>query len=186
LKKTPIILLCLWLGGLAVAQALPAPAASGLKAAVLAEFGVKKLKAKGKKAVLPFGEIDPHLVRIAEWVKQTAPGLAGEAGVRYGDLFQPNKPQCLFPLTNNVVRLAPEDALKGLTVFDQGGNRLGTFSNTYRYSREGERSYALVFFQFVTPEGILRKTGPDLLLDRFLVVWEDIRERKCLVEPLQE
>lgn len=187
MKQCLAILMCLWLGSVGAGQTDPGTSGAGRKAAVLDQFGQKKLKAKGKRAVLPFGEIDQHLVQIAKWIESSAapapdaPGqAAGEPGLTYGDLFRPNKPACLFPLTNNVVRLCPEDSLAGITVFDAEGNRLGTFSNKYRYSHEGERSFVLVFFQFLTPAGILRKTGPDLLLDHYLVVWEDIRERPCL------
>lgn len=160
------------------------PAAQG----VLAKFKPLKVKARGSHRVLRFEEIDRRLADLAAWLETDQAAVldpeapaGGPDTLRFADLFVPARPDTLFPLTNSVVRYVPESSLAGLTVFDSAGVAVGTFSNKYIYTRQGERRFTLHFFQYQTAAGTLRRTGPDLLLDRFSIRWQELADKPCLV-----
>lgn len=179
------------LAGAAFSQTVPADTAAGdpaLRSAVLKEFPPKKIKARGPQHVLRFEDIDRRLADAAGWMEQRQTALPDPeaskgtpVSVRFGELFQPARTDALFPLTNSVIRYVPESSLAGLTVFDGTGTPMGSFSNKYPFTRSGPQNYTLWFFQYQASDGHLRRTGPDLLLDRFSVRWLDIADKPCLI-----
>ena len=184
----------LMLGGLTVtslSQTGPAAPTAGDPAArpdVLKQFPPKKIKEHGPQHLLRFENVDRRLADVAAWMEQRQTALPDPESskgtpvtVSFAELFQPARTDALFPLTNSVVRWVPESSLAGLTVFDSTGTPMGSFSNKYPFTRSGASSYTLWFFQYQASDGHLRRTGPDLLLDRFSVRWLDIADKPCLI-----
>jgi len=182
------------LGGLAgtaysqTGPPVPAAGDSSIRQEVLRQFPPKKIKARGPQHILRFEDIDRRLADVAAWLEQRQAALPDPeapkgtpVSVSFAELFQPARSDALFPLTNNIVRTVPESSLTGLPVFDGTGTPMGTFSNKYPYTRSGAQSYTLWFFQYQSSDGRLRRTGPDLLLDRFSVRWLDIADKPCLI-----
>lgn len=179
------------LGSTALSQTGPAVLATGdpaVRQEVLKRFPLKKIKARGPQHILRFEDIDRRLTDIVTWMEQQQTALpdpeapkGAPVSASFAELFQPVRTDALFPLTNSVVRWVPESSLAGLTVFDSTGTPMGTFSNKYPFTRSGASSYTLWFFQYQSSDGHLRRTGPDLLLDRFSVRWLDIAGKPCLI-----
>lgn len=176
------------LEGIAVTWANASPVTASTPSTsreVLRLFGKKKIKVRGKLKVMRFEDIDRHLANILAWAaangletRESATGAQME--LRFSEIFQPVKDTAYFPLTNSVVKLVPESSLSTVRVFDPTGVALGTFSNKYPYTHTGSRTFTLFYFQYLTPEGQLRRSGTDLLLDRFLAPWPEIRDRPLL------
>ncbi len=183
-------------GAVALPQTAGNPSASGgaadIRTQLLQEFGRLKLKAKGKPKTLPFDAVDKRLQAVATRhaelaaVQAAAGPPAAPLQLTFAELFAPNRDDCFVALSNTVIRLMPERALADLTIYAPDARSVGTFSNTYTYSRTAASSYTLHFFQYRTPDGRLNKTGPDLLLDRFRARWTDVRDRVCLSLPATE
>jgi hypothetical protein len=179
------------LAGVAFAQSVPATPAAGdpsLRPDVLKQFPPKKIKAHGPQHILRFEDIDRRLADVAAWMEQRQAALPDPeapkgtpVSVSFAELFQPARTDALFPLTNSVVRWVPESSLAGLPVYDSTGTPMGSFSNKYPFTRSGTQSYTLWFFQYQASDGHLRRTGPDLLLERFSVRWLDVADKPCLV-----
>jgi hypothetical protein len=188
---TAVLMIVGWWVGWCAGQAVPASASGSpeaIRQSFRQQFPPKKIKPHGPHRILRFEDIDRRLAEATAWLEQNrlemAAGETAEDGkvvFRFEDLFQPSRSDVLFPLSNNVLRLVPEASLAGLVVFDGTGTVLGTFSNKYPFTRQGERSFTLYFFQYQTSSGALRRTGPDLLLDRFSVRWQDVADKPCLV-----
>ncbi len=180
---------CLLSMFLTVAFAAVLPAGTrvdDLKKSLLARFGGTGLRFRTGK-ILRFEEVDRRLAEITSWLAgQGAEGLApGELRLTFGELFTAPSPQALFPLTNTVVRLAPEESLSGLTVRDERGRELGAYRFKYSFTSSKGKTYTLWCFQYETPEGRLQQTGHALLLDRWLALWPEIAARVlvCFPEP---
>ncbi len=179
------------LAGTVLSQTGPVAPAAGdpaARPAFLKQFPPKKIKVRGPQHLLRFEDIDRRIADVAAWMEQRQTALPDPeapkgtpATVSFAELFQPVRTDALFPLTNSVVRWVPESSLAGLTVFDGTGTPMGSFSNKYPFTRSGAQSYTLWFFQYQASDGHLRRTGPDLLLDRFSVRWLDIADKPCLV-----
>lgn len=179
------------LAGMALAQAVQATPPAGdpaVRPAVRQQFPPKKIKARGPQHILRFEDIDRRLADVVTWMEQRQTALPDPeapqgtpVSMSFAELFQPARSDALFPLTNSVVRWVPESSLAGLTVFDGTGTPMGSFSNKYPYTRSGAQSYTLWFFQYQASDGHLRRTGPDLLLDRFSVRWLDVAGKPCLI-----
>lgn len=158
--------------------------AQDTRAEFIALFGGKKIAADGGAHMLRYAEVDRHLAAMYDWLKEKGlseddPGFT----VTFGEIFAPTREDCLFPLTNQVLRGVRDSSLSGLAVLDSRGKRAGNFSNTYLYTRQGEFQFSLRFFQYTTQEGVLEKAGNDLLLDRFGVRWGDVRQVPLLSPP---
>ena len=170
---------------MAFAAVLPAGTrAEDLKRAALERFGGTGLRFRTGKT-LRFEEVDRRLAEITAWLaEQGAQGLApGELRLTFGEIFAVPSPQALFPLTNTVVRLAPEESLSGLTVRDERGRELGAYRFKYSFTSSKGKTYTLWCFQYETPEGRLQQTGHALLLDRWLARWTEIASRVLVRFP---
>lgn len=151
---------------------------------LLAQFGKAPLNYRGGR-LLRFEEVDRHLAAVMKWVgTQSWEGIPpGSLALTFADLFAAETSDTLLPLTNTVVRLAPEESLEGLPVRDEKGGVLGKYRYKYCYSRSGEQRYTLWFFQYETPEGRLQQTGNALLLDRYAARWSELKDRVLLSLP---
>ncbi len=110
-----------------------------------------------------------------------------ECQFTFGALFKvkSKKDQVVyFPLTNNVVRTVPETALQGLQVFNMEGKPLGQYDSRVPHEKSGgalaKKSYTLFSFQFKNPNGEFESVGGRLLLDEYLVKWDDIKDKVAI------
>ncbi|MFB3906387.1 MAG: hypothetical protein ACE15E_23330 [Acidobacteriota bacterium] len=110
-----------------------------------------------------------------------------ECDFTFSALFrvEPKKDQVIyFPLTNNVLRTVPEGVLRGLQVFNMEARPLGQYDSRVPHERSGgglaKKSYTLFSFQFKNPDGEYESVGGRLLLDEFLVKWDDIKEKVAI------
>ena len=160
----------LW-GGHLAAQDACSEVLQGLKLPV-------KMKTRGKPRMTQWEQIDSVLAKLTEKSQGRSCRLT------FGQVFTSDREGLLFPVTNSVLRLAPEDALLGLEVFNAKGEQLGRFRGRVRYDRSGGlyamESYSLFYFQFEDSEGKLQATGNRLLLGDFGVEWAKVRERVIL------
>jgi len=89
-----------------------------------------------------------------------------------------------FPLTNNVLRTVPEPAFEGLQVFNSEGKALGQYDSRVPHEKSGgglaKKSYTLFSFQYKNPQGEFEAVGGRLLLDGFLVKWDDIKDKVAI------
>ncbi len=137
-----------------------------------------KLKRRGKPSRARWEQIDKVLT-----------GLREKAGGRvcaltFEQVFRTKREELLVPLTNNLLKTVPEQALQGLAVMDQKGEPLGEYVGRVTYEKTGglvgRKSYVLYYFQFRDSEGQMQSTGNRLLLDYFLVRWADLKGRVAI------
>ena len=125
--------------------------------------------------------MDKVLTRVREAVRDEDCSLTLE------QLFRVRRPEIFFPLTNNLLRTAPEKSLQGAAVYSNDGERLGEFSNIVPYHRSGGlyavKGYTLHYFQYQDQDGGLHSSGTDLLLDNFLLKWSEIKDRVVISTP---
>ena len=134
-----------------------------------------KLKTRGRVQTARWEQVDEVLVGLDRDLKTL------DCEFRFNELFEMDRQELYFPLTNNVVRTVPESSLVGLTVFNPSEERLGIYVSRVRYTRTGglERTdtYTLYYFQYQDSEGSIHTSGSQLLLDSYRVRWSDIAER---------
>ncbi len=130
---------------------------------------------------LKWEEVD----KILSGIRQDLQGR--ECQFTFSALFQvkPKKDQVVyFPLTNNVLKTVPENALQGLQVFGVEGKPLGQYDSRVPHEKSGgglaKRSYTLFSFQFKNPNGEFEAVGGRLLLDDYLVKWDDIKDKVAI------
>ena len=142
-----------------------------------------KLKTRGKPKRGRWENVDKVVTRVREAVEDKDCSLTLE------QLFRVRRQEIFFPLTNNLLRTIPEESLHGVSVYSSDGERLGEFSNIVPYHRSGGlyavRGYTLHYFQYQDEEGGLHSSGTDLLLDNFLLKWNDIKDRVLISTPRQ-
>ena len=134
-----------------------------------------KLKTRGKPYRARWGKVDEVITNLRRKVEGTSCSLT------LNQLFRPTKKELLFPLTNNLLRTTPDASLEGVEVFNQRGERLGQYANRVMYQRSGglysKSGYTLYYFQYKDSQGKLQSAGNQLLLDSYLVRWEDIKDK---------
>jgi len=194
-----ILSLCLLAFTVSAGMAPAAPSASSApdpaacKEALLDHFGQEKINTRHKPRILRYEDVDAHLAAILRWAESRDPAWVpaaeaapGDVILRFDEVFTPGKTPCFLPLTNNIVKQVPTASLQGLAVYEPSGDVLGTFAGTYEYTRTGVRAYTLICFQYERPDGRMQRSGTDLLLDRFVVSWEDVHDRPFLILRPQE
>lgn len=130
---------------------------------------------------LKWEEVDRILTNLHE-------GLQGRAcQFTFSALFQvkSKKEQVVyFPLTNNVLRTVPEGSLHGVQVHSMEGKPLGQYDSRVPHEKSGnalaKRSYTLFSFQFKNPSGEFESVGGRLLLDEYLVKWDDVKDKVAI------
>lgn len=134
-----------------------------------------KLKTRGKPARARWEQVDVVVSKLRE----SLPGKS--CAFTFGQVFRSDKKEVYFPLTNNLVRTVPEEALKSIKVFSQEGYDLGEYEGRVAYERSGglyvKNAYRLYYFQFKDKRGELQSTGNRLLLDNFVARWDDLKDR---------
>ena len=137
-----------------------------------------KLKTQGKPSRARWDQVDKVMTSLGkrlqgidcEWI--------------FGEIFRTGKKELYFPVTNNLVRQVPEGVLAGLQIFDQEGESIGEYEGRIAYERSAglyiKEGYTLYYFQFKNNEGELQSTGNRLLLDKFLVRWDDLKGRRAI------
>lgn len=137
-----------------------------------------KVKTRGKPKRVRWEKVDEVLTKLREATEGQACHFS------FGQVFRVDPETVFFPLTNNLLRTVSEEALQGVQVFATDGAPLGEFAGRVVYERSGglyaQRSYALHYFQFKDLGGNLQSSGNRLLLDDFLVKWQDLKDRPLL------
>ncbi len=131
-----------------------------------------KLTTRGKPSRARWDQVDKVLTSLLEKLE------AKKCEFTFDQTFKTTKLQLYFPLTNKVLKTVPKDSLKGVPVFNHAGQLLGQYANRFSYERTGglyrKKTYRLYCFQFRDTRGRLQSSGNRLLLDYFLVKWENI------------
>jgi hypothetical protein len=135
----------------------------------------KKMKTRGKPKVCKWEDVDEMLSELSERFNGT------DCKLTFGEIFRHKDEDVYFPLTNSAVRIAPEEAFTGLTVFTKEGFELGPYAGRVRYERSGglyaRKSYQLYYFQYNDSAGKMQSVGNRLLLDEFVVKWPGLLDR---------
>lgn len=135
----------------------------------------KRVKTDGRHDVAKWQDIDKLLNELAQVSEGT------NCNFTFSEIFRIEEESPLFPLTNSVIRVVPEESLKGVPVFNKEAEKIGSFAGQVRYERTGglyaRRSYTIYYFQYEREDGKLDSAGGggQLLLDRYLTKWGDIK-----------
>lgn len=137
-----------------------------------------KLKTRGRPVRARWEQVD----KVVTELRNSLQGKACEW--TFGQVFKTGKEELYFPLTNNLIRTAPEGTLKGLNIFDREGKGVGDYERRVTYERSGglyvKKGYTLYYFQYKDAKDELYTTGNRLLLDNYLVKWDDLAERTII------
>ncbi len=100
----------------------------------------------------------------------------------YNKLFRVKKPDSLLPLTNSILKYAPEKALMDQPIFPlKGKHPIGVFAGVFFYERAGTlatgSTYKLALFQYVDSHGQMQTPADKLLLDSYGVPWEKVESQ---------
>ncbi len=140
-----------------------------------------RVKTSGKPKAANWGRVNKIIGEHLWESKQLE-----DCEVSFQQVFSPNRPDAYFPILFNLLRLVPEDSLKGMEVFTRDGTLLGHFSNVVLFERRGARSFQAPYFQFRDDQGELQSAGKPYLIDipskqpLFMLKWEDIRGKALL------
>ena len=138
-----------------------------------------KFKTRGKPRVGKWEDVDKVLNALDKKLEVM------QCSFTFSEVFKQNREDVYFPVTNSVVRIVPEDSLMGLTVFTKEEFELGEYAGAVRYEKSGglyaQKSYSLFYFQYMGKDSNLHSVGSRLLLDDFVVKWDDIKDRVAVV-----
>jgi len=101
--------------------------------------------------------------------------LAAHA-IPYNQVFRVKETKALLPLSNSLLKFLPVNSLMDLPVFNNSGNRVGTFSGVYIFEKAGTLSGNMQrhsLFQFTDPSGNMQSSPDHLLLDSYGVPWKE-------------
>jgi len=177
-----VVLLSVLMTPFAAGQQMATPPEKGSCEELTVKYKLPKEVGKRKGPDrLKWEDVDRTLTDIRE-------NLQGrECQFTFSGLFhvKTKKDQVLyFPLTNNVLRTVSEGALQGLQVFSMEGKPLGQYDSRVPHEKSGgglaKRSYTLFSFQFKSPNGEFESVGGRLLLDEYLVKWDDIKDKVAI------
>lgn len=149
---------------------------TGLAFAAPESMQPKKIKSRGKPRVAKWQDVDATLAKLGNLDSKSKP-----TNLLFKDIFSMDD-SVLFPLTNSVLKYAPDASLVNVPVYNKKGELLGKFASKYVYEKtgglQGRRSYSLVYFQYVDKNNQNQTSGgAGLLLDSFCVKWGDIKDR---------
>ena len=135
-----------------------------------------KAKTRGKPKVIKWELVDKTMDSLDKFE-----GASSLCQLTFEQIFKTDRDDLYFPLTNTVIRLAPEGTFDGLKFYTKDEVEQGTFENRVTFERTGglyaRNSYQVYIFQYTTPSGRLMKIGPQLLLDNFVFKWKDIKDK---------
>lgn len=144
-------------------------------AGVLQELKLpKKVKTRGKPKVAKWEDVDKILSQVSKLTEGKACTFSVD------QLFATKKDDIFFPLSNSVIRVAPEHAFEGIQIFAKEGDEIGKFLGRVKYERSGglyaSGSYELYYFQYEDAEGGRFTVGNRLLLGDYVVRWNDVKD----------
>ena len=143
-----------------------------------------ELKTRGRPRRARWEQIDRVLTELS------ADPQGRGCGFTFSQIFRSDREEIFIPVTNNLVRVAPEETLRGIALYHQSGELVGEYSGRVSYSRKGglyrTQSYTLYHFQFRDTQGELQSTGTHLLLDHYLARWQDLQDRLAIALNLPE
>jgi hypothetical protein len=135
----------------------------------------QNVRSGGNPRILRWQQVDKTLNELTRRLE----GL--ECEFTFGELFRTGRDDVLFPLSNSVIRIAPEGTFSGLPVFTKEGHELGTYEGRVRYERSGglyaAESYSLYYFQYRDAQEKIESVGSRLLLGDFAVPWTELVDR---------
>lgn len=135
-----------------------------------------KAKTRGKPRVVRWELVDKTMNSLDQ-----LEGVSAECKLTFGEIFESDRENLYFPLTNTLIRVAPEGTFNGLKFYSRDEVEQGTYEHRITFERTGglyaRNSYQVYIFQYTTPSGRLMKIGPQLLLDSFVLKWEDIKDK---------
>jgi hypothetical protein len=105
--------------------------------------------------------------------------LAAHA-IPYDKVFRVKETAALLPLSNSLLKFLPANSLMDLPVFNSSGARVGVFSGTYIFEKEGVLSGTLQrhsLFQYKDSAGNMQSAPDRLLLDSYGVAWKDAQSQ---------
>ncbi|UCF37713.1 MAG: hypothetical protein JSU96_02275 [Acidobacteriota bacterium] len=141
----------------------------------------KKIKTRGKPKVVKWEDVDKVLAELTERLQ------GSQCSLTFAQVFNPKgkEEELNFPLTNNLIRIAPENTFEGLPVKTKEGDLLGPYLGRARYERSGglyaSGGYSLYYFQYQREGGQPQSVGNRLLLGDFTVPWAGLKD-KVLVD----
>ncbi len=135
----------------------------------------QNLRSGGNPRILRWQQVDKALNELTQRLE----GM--ECQFTFGELFRVRRDDVLFPLTNSVIRIAPEGTFAGLPIVTRDGLELGEYENRVRYERSGglyaRESYSLYYFQYRDDEDKIHSVGSRLLLGEFAVPWKEVADQ---------
>ena len=98
----------------------------------------------------------------------------------YNQVFRVKSAEAMLPLTNSILKYAPEKTLMDQPVFLLKGKQpIGVFGGIFFYERAGAlatgNTYRLALFQYIDAQGKVQTPSDKLLLDSYGVPWEKIQ-----------
>ena len=144
-----------------------------------------KAKTRGKPRIIRWELVDKTMDRLDK-LEDAEPGCR----MTFSQVFRNDRDDIYLPLTNTLIRLAPEGTFNGLKFYSRDGVEQGTYEQRVEYEKTGglyaRRSYKIYIFQYTTPSGRLMKVGPQLLLDNFIIKWDDVKDRIAYTSDREE
>ena len=122
-------------------------------------------------------QLRPANVPEGEFATAVEDSLSRQA-LPYNKVFRVKNAEALLPLTNSILKYAPEKALMDQPVFTlKGKQSVGVFAGVFFYERAGVltgNNYRLALFQYVDTQGKMQTPADKLLLDSYGVPWNKI------------
>jgi len=98
--------------------------------------------------------------------------------IPFEKVFRVKEIEALLPLSNSLLKYVPGDSLMDLPVYDQSGERVGSFSGVYSYERSGglmlANSFRIAVFQYTDLKGKIQTPIGKLLMDSYGVPWKGV------------
>jgi len=96
--------------------------------------------------------------------------------IPFEKIFRVKEIEALLPLSNSMLKFLPSDSLMDLPVYDNSGERVGSFSGVYSYERSGglmvANSFKISVFQYTDLNGRMQAPIGKLLMDSYGVPWK--------------
>ncbi len=167
----------------AAAAKLPCKVSASRSSHMLDWKGVDKCMERARQ-IIDWDEIASRLKELrpakaseSEFASAVEDSLSRQA-LPYNKVFRVKSAEALLPLTNSILKYAPERALMDQPVFQLKGKQpIGVFAGVFFYERAGTltgNNYKLALFQYVDKQGKMQTPGDKLLLDSFGVPWDKV------------
>lgn len=149
----------------------------GQAVCVLSELTLPvRVKTAGKPKVAKWGKVNKTLAAVSKILENR------DCVLKFEEIFKPSQKNSYFPAITNLIRIAPEESLKDISIYNRDGHLLGSFQNAVNFSKKGVYNYNYAYFQFRDPQGDLQSTGKQLIdmssgEPKFILKWEEIHNR---------